>query len=169
MLDLQYTLTTLFLLCSHNPCHKSLPININNHHCHPPPPPPHFCYHHPFQPPPPSLVHHHHRFHHLVMWQAHNTTTNDNDKERHPWHLNSPNNAFEALFGLRYVFFLLNLFKCTLTTTILASRTWWPMTWQLPPITHKQWQQQQTMPLMSQQLKQHFQRHCLGFGMFFFY
>ena len=66
-----------------------------------------------------------------------------NDNKQCPWCLNSPNNASKVSFGLQYVFFLLNLFKCTNNYSTSTSRTWWSMVWQPPPITHKWWQQQQ--------------------------
>ena len=70
-----------------------------------------------------------------VFWATVNN--NNNNKKWCPQRLNSPNNASKAFFGLRYVFFLSNLFKCTNNYSTSTSTTRWPMTWQLPLIAHK--------------------------------
>ena len=93
---------------------------------------------------------------------------------------NAPNVSIAQLMPLRHhlgfsmlFFFLLNLFKCTNNYGTSTSRTWWPVTWQLPPVTHKQWQWHQitmTNDAPDVSIAQMTPQRCrLGFSMFFFF
>ena len=93
---------------------------------------------------------------------------------------NAPNVSIAQLMPLRHhlgfgmlFFFLLNLFKCTNNYSTSTSRTWWPVTWQLPPVTHKQWQWHQitmTNDAPDVSIAQMTPQRCrLGFSMFFFF